>query len=413
MNTPSAIPSRARRGRTILAALIIGALLGLVAPPPPRTLAAASDQVTFGTPSGTPSGTAVLGQPLELTTTFSSPTGPLRVELLSHLPSEHSVTVEHATLTTASSGEYRATVSDDGHVLPNTTLVYQFRVTLPDGSTAVSSEASVTVTDDRFQWKTLDGDIVRLHWYQGDDAFAQRAVQIGDAAIHGAEQLLGVTETQKVDFFIYASEDPFRAALGPGIRENVGGEAVTSIRTLFGLIDPSQINSDWVDILVTHELTHLVFNTAVQNPYHQPPRWVNEGLAVFRSQGYNAGDRGIVAQSVRASTIIPLDGLAGLFPTGDGFAQAYAESVSAVSYIVDTFGQDALVKLIRSYATGVTDDEAFTAAIGRDTTTLGNEWLASLGATAPAPLGPKPAPPGPLPPGWTALRTGRGFALLR
>jgi hypothetical protein len=304
-------------------------------------------------------------------------------------------------------------VVNNNHVLPNTTLIYQFRAIPKDGPPVLGPEATITVTDNRFQWQTLDGDIVRLHWYAGDQAFAKRAVQIGDAAIHGAEDLLGVTETQKVDFFIYAAEAPFRDALGPGTRENVGGQAVAAIRTLFGLIDPSQINSDWVSILVTHELTHLVFNTAVQNPYHQPPRWLNEGLAVFRSQGYSAGDRGIVAQAARAGTIIPLDGLAGLFPTGDGFAQAYAEAVSAVSYIVDTFGQDALVKLIRSYATGVTDDEAFKAAIGRDTATLGREWLASIAASAPSPYGPRPAPPGLLPPGWTALPAGRGLALLR
>jgi hypothetical protein len=254
---------------------------------------------------------------------------------------------------------------------------------------------------------------VRLHYYQGDDAFAQRAVQIGDDAIHGTEQMLGVTETQKVDFFIYADQTAFRDALGPGTRENVGGEAIARIRTLFGLIEPSQINSSWVPILVTHELTHLVFNTAVNNAYHLPPRWLNEGLAVYRSQSLVASDRALVAQAVGNGTIIPLDGLTGLFPTGDGFALAYAEAASAVSYIVDTYGQDALVKLIRSYASGVTDDEAFSAAIGRDTTTLGTEWLASVGATAPQPFGPQPASPGPVPPGWSAVRVASRLPLLR
>ena len=41
-------------------------------------------------------------------------------------------------------------------------------------------------------------------------------------------------------------------------------------------------------IVVPHELTHLVFDTAVTNPYHFPPRWLNEGLAVYLSEGYDA-----------------------------------------------------------------------------------------------------------------------------
>ena len=71
--------------------------------------------------------------------------------------------------------------------------------------------------------------------------------------------------------------------LGPH-RENVG-EANAEIRTLFALITPNEINDPWVDVVVPHELVHLVFDTAVTNPYHFPPRWLNEGLAVYSERG--------------------------------------------------------------------------------------------------------------------------------
>ena len=38
--------------------------------------------------------------------------------------------------------------------------------------------------------------------------------------------------------------------------------------------------------LVAHELTHLVFDEAAHNPYAYPPRWLNEGLAVYLSGDY-------------------------------------------------------------------------------------------------------------------------------
>ena len=69
-------------------------------------------------------------------------------------------------------------------------------------------------------------------------------------------------------------------------------------------------------IVVPHELTHLVFATATDNPFHEPPHWLNEGLAVYLSEGYTAsyrsarrpGRRG--RDDHRRST-----GLAGAFPT--------------------------------------------------------------------------------------------------
>ncbi len=264
-------------------------------------------------------------------------------------------------------------------------------------------EASVLYSDTRFDWKTEAGSIVRVHWYQGSDSFGKRALAIGESGVDKAAKLLGVTESEPVDFYVYADQAAFYDALGPGTRENVGGEAHADIRTMFALIRPDEIDATWVSTVVPHELTHLVFDTAVKNPYHFPPRWLNEGLAVYLSEGYGDSWRAAVKNAVDDDEIIPLDGLTGQFPTTrDEFFLAYGESVSAVDYLVRTYGQDALVKLVRSYADGVTDDEAFQAGIGRDVAAFQAGWLADLGASAPVAVGPKAGPAGPLPPGWSA-----------
>ena len=57
-------------------------------------------------------------------------------------------------------------------------------------------------------------------------------------------------------------------------------------------------------------------------------------------------------------------------------------------------------QLVRSYADGVTDDEAFSAALGLDVAGFEAAWLDSLGAAAPSPYGPVDAPPGPVPSDW-------------
>lgn len=290
-----------------------------------------------------------------------------------------------------------------GGTFPNTKLTVGFRVTLADGRVIDGPTTTVLYADDRFDWKTLSGDVVRVHWYDGNQAFGQRALDIGEGAVERAQTLLGVTETDPIDFFIYADRDAFYSVIGAGIQENVGGLALSEIRTLFANIGPSSVADPWVGIVVPHELTHIVFGTATANPYHAPVHWLNEGLADYLAGGYDAGSRSNVRAAADRGDLMPLSAIVGQFPsTADRFGLAYDEAVSAIDYLVRTYGQEALVKLIRSYGEGVSDDDAFTAALGVDTAGFESGWLEDLGADPPVPYGPKPAPTGPTPPGWAA-----------
>jgi hypothetical protein len=379
-----------RAARVLLGLL----LLWLISVPLP----AAAQEVSFGQPQAQ----AELGLPVVFSTTLEASDEPPNVELLLRVPGERSATVMPAELRQSGAG-WLAEATLDGHVPPNTAFSYRFRVRQPGAEAVLGPEAVAVVADNRFAWRTIEGPIVRLHWYEGDEGFARRALEIGERAIDEASQLLGVVETEPVDFFIYTSEADLRGALGPGTRENVGGQAHASIRTMFGLIQPHEVNHEWVDILVAHELTHLVFDTATDNPYHTPPRWLNEGVAVYLSEGYGRGWQRNIEDAVADRSIIPLDGLGGLFPTTfDQFQLAYAQSVSAVDFFIREHGEQTLWDLVGSYAQGVSDDEAFHAATGADLAAFNSAWMASLGLEVPQPVGPQPGLPGPVPPGWAS-----------
>ena len=300
---------------------------------------------------------------------------------------------------------YRLILADGGHIYPNSPITARWRLVPADRTIEpmVGPPVTVTYADTRFAWKTLVGDIVRVHWYEGSNAFGRRALAIGDKAVREASAFLGVTESEPIDFFIYADEPAFYDAVGPSTRENVVGTAISEIRTMFGLIPPNEVATAEVARTVPHELTHLVFDTAVRNPYHYPPRWLNEGVATYLTEGFSPWLRTSVEAAADAGRLMPLTALSVQFPTTyERFTLAYAESTSAVDYLVREQGTDALVGLVNSYADGVTDDEAFKAAVGTDVAGFEAAWLESLGADAPTQLGPQPAPPGPLPPGWEA-----------
>ncbi len=352
-----------------------------------------------------PTASGSLTAPIVFSTTFQAPTQPTRVELLQRLAGGTSDLVLEADVTQEPSGTWRASVAQVGFTAPNTRYEYRFRAVTPEGA-ITGPTGTFVVEDDRYDWRTLAGDGVTLHWYAGGDAFAQRALGIGEDAIRQAAELLGVQEVEPVDFFVYDSIEGLYGAMGPGTRENVGGQANSATRTLIGHVGPGDVASDWVDTLVTHELTHIVFADATDNPYHRPPRWLNEGLAVYLADGYGVGDRAQVAGAAGDGTLIPLSGIVGLFPTTyQRFSLAYAESVSAVDFFIDTYGRDKLVQLITSYHEGVTDDEAFLAATGADFAAFDDAWLAAQGAERPQPYGPQPAPPGPIPSDWASGRS--------
>jgi hypothetical protein len=308
--------------------------------------------------------------------------------------------------------DYTLDLTGSGHIVPNTRFQATWAAYPVGASEPVTSDVlDVNYQDTTQDWRTVKGDLVTVHWYDGSRAFAEKALAIGEKAIADTSSLLGVTETEPVDFFIYADDSVFRNALGPGTRENVGGEAHANIRTLFALITPSEISQPWVGTVIPHELVHLVFDTAVNNPYRFPPRWLNEGLAVYLSEGYGSRDQTMVAHAVDGGDLMPLEALTGQFPTEPRLTSlAYAESVSAIDYLVRTDGQDALVSLVNAYKDGLTDDEAFTRALGVDVATFQSGWLNQLGANAPRQYGPRPAPSGPVPPSWESPPSAAGGA---
>ena len=384
-------------GRRLLPVFaVVGLILGLA------PAVGAASPPTFGTPTAT----SMFDSGIDFRQPITGGDAIDRVELLLTFADAIGPNVTAVPSTGAADTlTYHLDTSGPRHLIPNTPIVARWRVfpaSDPEHG-VLGPELRVVYADDRFAWKTVSGELVRVHWYEGSAAFAAKALKLGEDEVRATSELLGVTETKPVDFFVYPNTADFYGALGPGAHENVAGTAFSNIRTLLGLIPPDQIDDPIVAVRIPHEFVHLVFGTASANPYHAPPRWLNEGLAVYQSEGYGSNDRGDVQAAAKSGTLIPLDGLTGQFPNGQDFFLAYSESVGAVDYMVRTYGSDALVTLIRSYADGRTDDEAFTAALGVDMTAFGEAWFKDVKAKAPTKYGPQPAPPGPVPSAWTGV----------
>ena len=376
-----------------LGGVVLCALFGLLYGAGP---VAAAGTISFGTPSAT----SRFGVGIQFTQPYSGATIK-SADLLVMLPGDVGPSVAALDTIGTSSLVYSMDTSTSG-MYPNTPVVAHFEVVLDDGSVQEGPDISITYADDRYTWHVVVGKVVRLHYIQATDAFAQQMLTWGENGLQKAARFFGVTETKPVDFFVYPSEAVFQKGLSQA--GTIGGVTLSAFRTCFAAVTPG--DSAYGQSVIPHELTHVAFADASDSPYHNPPRWFNEGLAVYMSDGYDSSDRQLVSQAVKNGTLRSLLAYSDYFPLdASRIYLAYAESVSAIDYMVRKYGQPAVAKIVRTYATGTTDDEAFKAGIGIDVATFNAAWLTSVGV-APTQYGPQPAPIGPVPPGWNGTSPG-------
>ena len=393
MKTGAALAAATRAAT--LAAVLATLLLGTAAAP----------AWAAGAEWGTPTAASHYGAAIEFSQPATLPTDMQRVEILVTLPGGEGPYVSEVDAQPGTPTTLSFLYDTSAGLYPNTEVTARWRVTRADGTQELGPAVHATYADTRYPWKTKTGDLVSIHWYDGDERFAEKALKLAEDGVRKAADLLGVTVTQPYDFFVYADREGFCAAYGSTGCDNVGGFAplAPDIRTLFAIIPPDEIDTPGVGTVIPHELTHLVFDAAANNPYHYPPRWLTEGFAVYLTEGNAPSYRTDLRQGVDDGTILPLQAYGNYFPPASlqgRFYLAYAESVDAVAHVVDTYGIDALVKLVRAYKDGVSDDDAMRTATGKTLAEFDAEWLASIGVEAPVAQGPRPAPAGPVPSAW-------------
>ena len=275
-----------------------------------------------------------------------------------------------------------------GYITPNTLITYQWRAI--DGEDAVlSTTGTLRYADDRpgLDWKSAQLGEATVHWYGGAESQARRFGELTAIGVERAEELLGTELAGPVDVFVYDSQEEFFGALGPGAREWTGAAAYTEIRTIFMWLGGG--SPDYLEQAMIHEVTHVVFHDATDNPFHEPARWLNEGIATWSETRSDDGERGALL--------------------------SYAQGTSMVQHIVDRFGTDSIAAIMAALRDGASDDEALEAGTGIPADALYAEFYEAFGAETPQPVAvnpmlpssvDRPAPgdvdPGGVPPGAEA-----------
>ena len=291
----------------------------------------------------------------------------------------------------ASSATYTWDATTRG-ITPNTPVAYRWRAT-DGGSVTLSVEGSLLYDDDRpgLNWQAATIGDATVHWYGGAESEARRFGAISADAASDAETILGHSLDGPIDLFVYATHDDFFGALGPGAREWTGAATYPELRTVFMWLGAG--SSSYLERTVRHEVTHVVFYDATQNPFHQPARWFNEGFAVWSESDSSAAQHTTV-QGAAANGLIGFEGISESFPiSSEGAALSYAEGTTMVQMVMDRYGQDAIAAIAAAWRSGAGDDEALTAGTAVSAEKLYADYFAQFGVDPPQPVSPAPIPP--------------------
>jgi hypothetical protein len=281
----------------------------------------------------------------------------------------------------------------DRHVTPNTRVRYSWRAT-QDGRVTVSDEASLLYDDDRpgLDWRSQGFGEATVHWYGDTESLARGLGELADGATSGAEALLGHEMSGPVDIFVYGNPEHMFGALGPGAREWTGAATYPALRTIF--MARGSGNQDYLESTLVHEVTHVVFNDATDNPFHEPAKWLNEGLATWSESGSAAQERSDVEFEANGGGLFAFEAISEQFPIGErGARLAYAQGATMVDMIIAEHGREAIARIAEAYRDGASDSEALEAGTGLSSEALYASFYDEFGIEPPQPVDPAPIPP--------------------
>jgi hypothetical protein len=262
---------------------------------------------------------------------------------------------------------------------PFVTITFWFEGVLQNGETFKSENYRVMYVDDRFTWQQrIDGSL-RVHWYEGDEAFGDALLDVGRRSLSAVNDLFPVQLNAPLDVYVYASTEDLKNALFLGGEEWQGGHANPKLGVALLAITPGPGQSIEMETLIPHELAHVLLYRSVGKGYGALPVWLNEGIASSAELYPNPDYDQALINASQKSSLMPIADLCDAFPLDASRAfLAYAEAQSFVRFLRDTYGTPSLSQLASAYADGLGCEQGVVRTLGTSLASLDTRWRESV-----------------------------------
>jgi hypothetical protein len=144
------------------------------------------------------------------------------------------------------------------------------------------------------------------------------------------------------------------------------------------------VSPERIPSVLLHEFCHLLFAAATDGAEVEPPRWLNEGIAMWISGEWDLGlayrvdETRLLADAAAAGSLLPFRDLDAGFPAAPFLHVAYAQSRSLVAWLVKREGEEGLRRLLGELDADLEPDAAFEAVYGLPFPEAEDEWRRSV-----------------------------------
>ena len=272
---------------------------------------------------------------------------------------------------------------ESGQFAPGTRIRSWWRLRTAEGSILETPPKVFEYTDDNHDWQHLVGERADLFWYGADESAALGLSAKADSVISMLEKDVGVVIDDRARVYAYNSQQNMNRALSrrsEGYDDRVMTLGVAVSKDTLLLLSTHRD----AEMILAHELSHIVVGMATENPYTDLPRWLDEGLAMYAEGEFPSDNRRALEKAVRDDNLLSIRSMSSYSGQASRVDLFYGQVYSVIDFMLQEYGRESMQRLLAEFAKGARQEKALQETYGFDLDELDTRWRASLG------LGPRP-----------------------
>jgi hypothetical protein len=266
-----------------------------------------------------------------------------------------------------------------GSIPPGARVWWLWQITDEDKRTYVTPRQTMVFEDTRYQWQVEVAHDLDIYWHSLGTSLIKELTEGVESRLARVKLEVDIPEENKPQVFVYPDPEELRSAV-LFTQEWTGALAFPDYNII--LIPVSADSLEWAKRTLAHEITHLIAGEATFGPFGDIPTWLDEGLAQYAEGEMEKYHRQALDDAIKENNLLSVRSLGSSFPADPNRASlAYAQSLSLVSYLVDTYGWDKIRELIALFKEGSTYDDALQQVYTFNINGLEERWRAYVEAS--------------------------------
>ncbi|MHB9037639.1 MAG: peptidase MA family metallohydrolase [Armatimonadota bacterium] len=248
-------------------------------------------------------------------------------------------------------------------------LIISFALSQANAATGEAKSANVLT-------HTLTSDFFVVHFDPSDPYLPRLMSETARIALIRVSHDLGYKLEKNRPFTLNVYRTHLSFIEAGGLEDSKFTVGTANSRNEVISVDASGVFSP-ADQTLAHEITHAVIFRILGAKVTDLPLWVNEGIAQYESEEFPDADNATVATAAADIGLIPLADLSKIFPKNK-MDLAYAESASAIRYMVNKHGKSSPRLMLKELALTGSFDRAMLKATGQTGERFAENWESAV-----------------------------------